>query len=151
MWNWRQRRFSLFRALLPSRFTLAPWSPSFYLGDSLSRGTFSSPNPLLLVKTYISQNCQVARVRLLGTSASQIPSFSRNSLSFESLIHLPQRPSISSSLLRELGKSPSESRSLLCSLAPPRVARAQPHPAAPPQNSGAARGSAAERRRVPSV
>lgn len=86
--------------------------------------------------------------RLLRSLASQIPPSSPERHFFESPFLLPQGPS--GSLSNGARYIPLR-LPLLCSLAPPRVAGAQPHPLAPPQNAGAARGSAAERGRAPSV
>lgn len=150
----------LFWALLPSRFTLAPRSPSFHLKGSLSRGTFSSPNPRFFSRSphlsprensHLTKPPSGQRVpQLLASLASQTPPPSLGTPSLSNPVSIsPRGPSISS--LPHGARSIPLGLPLLCSLAPPRVARAQPHPAAPPQNAGAARGSAAERGRVPSV
>lgn len=88
----------LFRALLPSKFTLAPQGLSFSRNFLLTEPRFFSRNPHLPVKTHISQNCQVARVpQLLGSLDAQMPPSSHGTPSLSNpFFHLPQGPSISS-------------------------------------------------------
>lgn len=108
----------LFRALLPSRFTLAPWSPSFHLEGSL-RELSPHRSPLLLTEpasprenSHLPKLPSRQRVpQLLGSLASQMPPSSHRTPSLSNPFSMSLRDPPSPPFLTELGKSPSDSRS----------------------------------------